>query len=489
VPPYNVTINYVYDSLYRLKEANYSDGRYFNYTYDAVGNRLSETKCLDVGGCASPTVTNYSYDSANRLTNVNGQTYQWDDNGNLLNDGTSTYVYDAANRLKSVSNQSSVSSYQYNGLGDRLSQTVNSVTTNYALDLNAGLTQVLADGTNTYLYGNGRVGELQPAGFVYHLGNALGSVRQLTDASGGVTLARSYEAYGTPLTSAGTGSSVFAYAGEQFDSYTELIYLRARWYRPETGTFQSKDAWPPDYNRPLSLHRWAYGESDPVNHTDPSGHQCSGCKTPGDWAKFTLYYGYGITMAATFADDEKVLILETVDDFAELLGGMAAFRRNVALSKIDDGWETERFAAYYPTNRTIIMDKQWYYPAIGQRPGSSRFEIGLCQPDIEEMLSFPEGSLPSAEIQAKFVLAHEMGHAFASGNYSAFKDFTENVDIPWAAFGWLDSNHIFRRNSLRDADFRQEVFADVIAAYLYAPSVLNQDMTGWLQTNLPRTLK
>jgi len=33
------------------------------------------------------------------------------------------------------------------------------VTTTYTLDLAAGLTQVLADGTHTYLYGNGRIAQ------------------------------------------------------------------------------------------------------------------------------------------------------------------------------------------------------------------------------------------------------------------------------------------------------------------------------------------
>jgi len=40
-----------------------------------------------------------------------------------------------------------------------LQQTVNAATRNYTLDLNTGLTQVLADGTNTYLYGNGRIAD------------------------------------------------------------------------------------------------------------------------------------------------------------------------------------------------------------------------------------------------------------------------------------------------------------------------------------------
>ena len=86
-----------------------------------------------------------------------------------------------------MSNQSTVSSYQYNGLGDRLSQTVNAQTTNYTLDLNAGLTQVLNDGTNSYLYGNGRIAQTAGATTEYFLGDALGSVRQLTDAQGEIT--------------------------------------------------------------------------------------------------------------------------------------------------------------------------------------------------------------------------------------------------------------------------------------------------------------
>jgi hypothetical protein len=53
--------------------------------------------------------------------------------------------------------------FTYNGLGDRLQQTVNAQTTTYTLDLNAGLTQVLDEsapqgyGTNSYIYGLGRI--------------------------------------------------------------------------------------------------------------------------------------------------------------------------------------------------------------------------------------------------------------------------------------------------------------------------------------------
>jgi len=45
------------------------------------------------------------------------------------------------------------SSCASNGLGDRLQQTVDSVTKNYHLDLNDWLSQVLADEPNAYLNG------------------------------------------------------------------------------------------------------------------------------------------------------------------------------------------------------------------------------------------------------------------------------------------------------------------------------------------------
>ena len=105
------TIQYTYDPLNRLTAADYTDGSFFHYDYDAVGNRSSETSRL----------------------------------------GTTNYGYDAANRLKTVVQGANSYSYSYNGLNNRLSQTVNSVNTHYTLALpvpgptgqgNAGLTEL-----------------------------------------------------------------------------------------------------------------------------------------------------------------------------------------------------------------------------------------------------------------------------------------------------------------------------------------------------------
>jgi RHS repeat-associated protein len=261
-----VTITYVYDPLNRLKEANYSNGDYYHYTYDAVGNRLSQT--TSISGQVS--TINYVYDDANRLTSVDGVTYVYDNNGNLLNDGVTDYTYDSANRLTSFTNATTTVTYRYNGLNDRLQETVNGIITTFTMDLNTGLTQALSDGTNHYIYGFGRIAQVNTT-TEYFLGDALGSVRQLVDSGGTVTLAKSYAPYGETRSSAGSGTSPFAFTGEQVDA-SGLTYLRSRYYSGGTGRFISRDTWNGNANSPMSYNRWAYVNGNPINLTDPTGN-------------------------------------------------------------------------------------------------------------------------------------------------------------------------------------------------------------------------
>jgi RHS repeat-associated protein len=220
---------------------------------------------------------------------VNGVAYTWDENGNLLSDGVNTYTYDHANRLVSVAGPSSSVSYAYNGLGDRLQQTVDGVTTNYSLDLNNWRTQVLADGTNTYLYGAGRIAQFEASGAAYFLGDALGSVRQVTSESGEITLNQSYSPYGEVLSSQGTAETDFAFTGEMYDPQTGLIFLRARYYSPIQGRFLQRDPWHGSEQKPLTMNPYLYAAGNPTNLLDPSGMwACTGHSDCEDWVKNTL---------------------------------------------------------------------------------------------------------------------------------------------------------------------------------------------------------
>jgi RHS repeat-associated protein len=166
-----------------------------------------------------------------------------------------------------------VTNYQYNGLGDRLSQNG----TQYTLDLNAGLTQVLDDGTTSYTYGLGRISQKRGNTTEYFHGDALGSVRQLTDQNGQLTLAKSYDPYGAITQSSGASHTDYGFTGESYGDSTQLIYLRARFYNPSDGRFQSRDTWSGNVNRPMSMNRWMYVEGNPVNRIDPSGNMVPWC--------------------------------------------------------------------------------------------------------------------------------------------------------------------------------------------------------------------
>ncbi len=64
----------------------------------------------------------------------------------------------------------------------------------------------------------------------------------------------------------------YGFSGEYYGDSTQLLYLRARYYNPADGRLISRDTWGGDVNNPLSLNRWNYARSNPINYTDPSGH-------------------------------------------------------------------------------------------------------------------------------------------------------------------------------------------------------------------------
>jgi len=249
--------SYAYDPLNRLTNAAYSTGEQFEYSYDAVGNRLSQT---NPGG-----TVNYLYDEANQLISANGVSYTWDANGNLLSDGTYTYEYDYANRLASAIGQGDVYGFAYNGLGNRYRQAVNGETSTYTLDLAGSLSQVLSDGTYTYLYGLNRIAQQSETDTDYFM-----SVRQLADSNGYISLEQTFDPFGGLLNQSGTNASHYGFAGEWTDA-TGLQHLRARYYAPSQGRFMSRDPFPGMMGMPATLHPYVYALNNPVLYTDPSG--------------------------------------------------------------------------------------------------------------------------------------------------------------------------------------------------------------------------
>jgi RHS repeat-associated protein len=151
-------------------------------------------------------------------------------------------------------------------------------TTHYALDVAGGLPQVIAEATGgattQYLQVQSQILAQYDSGtWGYVAPDALGSVRQLTDADSQVTLAQSYDPFGNVLEVAGSTESGFGYTGEQADASMGLIFLRARYYDPSVGRFLTKDPNPGNVYRPQSLNPYIYVLNNSINDRDPSGEQ------------------------------------------------------------------------------------------------------------------------------------------------------------------------------------------------------------------------
>ena len=222
-------MSYQYDNDYRLiQESISSDPAGNNGTvnyqpngYDSVGNRVLMSSSLNAvpGG-------SFSYDANDRLT-----TETYDNNGNTTSSGTNTYDFE--NRLT----QHGSVQLQYDGDGNRVSETVGGVTTKYLVDtLNpTHLPQVLDETVNgsvtrTYAYGLQRISENQLVGSTWTPGfygyDGHGNVRLLTNTSGTVTDTYQYDAFGMPIASTGTTANNYLYSGEQFDSSVGWYQLR-----------------------------------------------------------------------------------------------------------------------------------------------------------------------------------------------------------------------------------------------------------------------
>ena len=275
------TVEYEYDELYRLvKETVYNDNgiTVTEYTYDRNSNRLTKT----VDG----EVISYAYNELNQLVFETGISYEYDLNGNLIKkteaDQTTTYTYNAQNRLIRVTIQSgqqvNVEEYLYDYAGNRIAKVTELGSTYYLVDTNGALSQVLAEYdensslTTLYTRGDELISQERGGEKNYYLYDGFDSVRMLTDSEGNVTDTYDFDAFGNLTDSTGDTENSYLYRGEQYDSFTGLYYLRARYMNPATGTFITMDEYAGSVFEPVSLHKYLYANSNPVMNSDPTGY-------------------------------------------------------------------------------------------------------------------------------------------------------------------------------------------------------------------------
>jgi RHS repeat-associated protein len=127
--------------------------------------------------------------------------------------------------------------------------------------------------TTGYVYGDALISRTTNGTPHYYLYDGMGSTRTLTDMTGAVTDTYQYDAYGNLLDKTGSTINPYRYRGEQYDADLSAYYLRARYYQPGIGRFLTTDPVEGFPNSPISLHRYVYGNDDPINFLDPSGEK------------------------------------------------------------------------------------------------------------------------------------------------------------------------------------------------------------------------
>lgn len=210
--------------------------------------------------------------------------YGYDTNGNETSAGSTTLTYDLANRLKTLASGGTTTTYSYDGDGNRLQASTGSLAsqkTNYLWDANAlgGVPQLALerDGNNTllrsYIYGARRIGTTSGGINYYYHYDPLGSVTNLTSATGTTEWTDSYEPYGNVYAETkndpNAPTNLFKFAGEYADP-TGLYDLRARQYDPSNGRFTQVDPVEAERNVPL-ISSYTYVSDRPTSLVDPTG--------------------------------------------------------------------------------------------------------------------------------------------------------------------------------------------------------------------------
>ena len=223
------------------------------FTLDGVGNRTKTDLNEPMMPAYNAETINYTYTLGNILNTADGNSYTHDANGNRTqksgSGGTTTYTYDSLNRLIQTVKGTQTTQYIYNGLGQRVGRIDNGVQTNYLVDPNGLLPQVLAetDASNNlisfYVYdGAGLVAKIssQNQYYFYHY-DGLGSTIAITGNAGQVVNTYCYSPEGL-VGAQETIPNPFQYVG-RFGVMAEgngLYFMRARYHDQKQGALSAR---------------------------------------------------------------------------------------------------------------------------------------------------------------------------------------------------------------------------------------------------------
>lgn len=271
----NLSQTFEYDLVGRVKKAVGPYGT-DNYTYDALGNRL--TRSLTNG--ATTTSTTYTYASTNNrlASEATGSTtlgFTYDANGALAatkvgKTTQASYTYNNDARLATAGS----AALKYNGFGQRSIETVTGGGTHFIFAPDGS---VLAEHNvqgalhRNYVYLNGvPLALVDATGTVsYILNDHIGQPQKMLDGSGALSWHRVAGIFGDTVSQpiGSTGANPLRFPGQQYSANTKLHYNYFRDYDPATGRYIEVD--PIGLNG--GLNPYLYVDGNPVVYIDRFG--------------------------------------------------------------------------------------------------------------------------------------------------------------------------------------------------------------------------
>ena len=275
---------YQYDHLNRVTSTY--DSRYsyrHEYEYDANGNIISRNRYY---GDETEPDREYRYDYndtvwGDLLTAFCNDEITYDEIGNPLDYYNDTvFTWQNGRQLASVTKGGKTTTYAYNADGQRISKTVDGVTTEfiYAGDILAG--QKTGDNILMWIYDNNGsyIGFTYNGVEYYYVYNLQGDVVAITDSTGAIVAKYEYDTWGEVQYEANYNGTVniavinpIRYRGYYYDSERGLYYLNSRYYDPFMCRFLNADGYVTTGQGVTSFNMFAYCGSNPVNRVDPTG--------------------------------------------------------------------------------------------------------------------------------------------------------------------------------------------------------------------------
>jgi len=262
------TYTYQYDELYRLISAVNPTISDEAYTYDAIGNRLT----------SSDTTELWSYNENNELNAHNGVTYEYDDNGNMIQKSMGeqnvNYIYDVEDRLVQVEDGDGiVATYYYDPFGRRLWKDVDGTRTYFLYSDEGLIGEYDSTGNEIKTYGwtpDSIWGKdplfLKIDGYYYFYQNDhQGTPQKLIGTNGLVVWAGVYDSFGNCQVEVEGITNNLRFPGQYYDEETGLHYNWYRYYDPGTGRYLRTDP------SGTGLNLYTYVSNNPVNLFDPRG--------------------------------------------------------------------------------------------------------------------------------------------------------------------------------------------------------------------------